>query len=58
MTFWQYVQFIGATVIICLFLLLVAAGVFEWIALREQNEPKPRDLAEYYREHPDERPKR
>ncbi len=55
MTFWQYV---GAAVVICVFLFMVFAGVFEWIALRDQNEPRTKTLGDYYEEHEDERPKK
>jgi cytochrome b len=54
MTFWQYV---GAIAIVCAFLLMVFAGVFEWLAHRDQDEPRDKNLREYYEEHPDEQPK-
>lgn len=57
MTFWNYV---GAIAIILAILFMIFAGVFEWIALREQNEPKGKnftDFPQYYRENPDKRPK-
>ncbi len=55
MTFWNYV---GAIAIILAVAFMIFAGVFEWIALREQNTPRDMNHHDYYREHPDERPKR
>ncbi len=54
MTFWNYV---GAIAIILAVAFMIFAGVFEWIAHREQDEPKDKSLREYYDEHPDEQPK-
>ena len=55
MTFWNYV---GAIAIILAVAFMIFAGVCEWIALREQNTPRDMNHHDYYREHPDERPKR
>lgn len=55
MSWWQYILAVG---LILLVAAMIFAGVFELIALRDQNEPKQKDLHQYYKEHPDERPKR
>ena len=54
MSWWQYIV---AIAIILTVAFMVFAGVFEWIAHREQDEPKDKSLREYYDEHPDEQPK-
>jgi hypothetical protein len=47
MTWWQYIL---AAIIIGFWILMVFIGIFEWLALREQNEPKEMDLHEYNRQ--------
>jgi hypothetical protein len=54
MSWWQYII---AIVIILFWIIVVFIGVFEWIAHREQDEPRGKSLREYYDEHPDEQPK-
>jgi hypothetical protein len=55
MTFWEY---LAAIAIIGFTALLIFCGVFEWIAHREQDEPKDMNHREYYDANPDEQPPR
>ncbi len=53
MSWWQYI--VAITIILAV-AFMIFAGVFEWIAMRDQNEPKDKDIHQYNREHRDENP--